>query len=166
MCSYFAHLARRWCELPGPSCVPTPRPGTPPPAVGWIVDSSQERDFVSQTSLQAAAPGGPCSCFFLNSRLLWLGEAAAYRTKLTDVALKLEQSVTGMQNFLYRNSETRVSRKQGFIFTFCKHELQDQHKHGAISMVFIRRTVCGFTITGRERTGSQLGHVCGVHEPQ
>ena len=115
VCSYFAHLARRWCELPGPSCVPTPRPGAPPPAVGWIVDSSQERDFVSQTSLQAAAPGGPCSCFFLISRLLWLGEAAAYRTKLTDVALKLEQSVTGMQSFLYRNSETRCPENRGLF---------------------------------------------------
>lgn len=52
-----------------------------------------------------------------------------------------------------------VSGKQEFIFVFCQHGLWDQHKRGAISMVFTRRTVCGFTITGRETTGSQLGHI-------
>lgn len=64
------------------------------------------------------------------------------------------RSVTGTGSAYVRLGNS-VSSKQEFIFIFRKQELHDQHKHGATSMLFTRRTVCGVTMTGRERTGSR-----------
>lgn len=83
------------------------------------------------------------------------GRLLLTKNKLSVRALSLDPPTTGFsfsyQSFLQQNIETWSPQKTDLFLYFYKYQLDDQHRQGAISMVFIRRTVCGFTMTEREK---------------
>lgn len=117
----------------------------------WGVRGGQEPVVLS--GKRGARPGGPC-----------VGAPAADlsglgRLLLTEAALQPEHSATDPE-CLHQDTNSTFLEKGSLFLHFWKCQLVGQHRRGAISMVFIRRTVCGFTITGEER---ELGHSLTTH---
>lgn len=144
--SVSAEVGSRLCLLVSSSGVPVAPPeGTPGLRLRWGVEGEQARQPISY-----AAPGcrgGPAS----DSPQFPASDSG---TLCSDLVRKPDRN---RHRTLASDTETDFW-KTGLFLCFYKCRLHDQHRHGAISMEFIRRMVCALTITRRERTQSQPDH--------
>lgn len=129
--------------------------------------SSQVPDASPKGSLRPAASSGgwrvaknASLCLTQHPGLLGEGQATDSPQLLAPGVGRLLPSDPALEpepepvQFWHQNRNSGSLENSLFLY-FCKCQFDDQLKHGAISMVFIRRTVCGLTMTGRER---ELSH--------
>lgn len=134
------------------------------------VEGSQEHPLVSYTSIPAPAPGGPPVIPPDFRAALAQGGCRLLRSSSQTRRSRENHREQDAELFPCEHRHAVSSENRSLFLHFCDHQQDDQHKLGAISMVFIRRTVCGLTITGTER---EHGHswttnsdaVSGLREP-